>query len=440
MVMVLKRGLRIALSVLLPSLVLVTLASRSASSAPNRVSEEWAYRPLAVLNGADGGDYADFNGDGTRDMCVAAEEGKQAVCYLLDATTGTVTRALELGTFSPPGPEDVAIGDLTKDGRPDLAYFRQGSNQVGFISCGDNGDTSTCRQVPFGGVIHPVHNGFIADVDRDGNQDIVYAASQWKQSTVPGQEVAWFENPYPTDPMKSTNWVRHVIRQSDSEAESAWGFPGTGEYNQLDFVDLFKNGTRYLIVSERLANRISFYSTADPTVAWERVPIRVRGTGDNQPKHMTAQDVDGDGDIDLAVVLQQGPILVWENVGSPGALSFIQHEIDRIDDRGGIISPMGIGFHDLDGDGRFELVVNEYGEVPQTNVYIYTMNTISNWTRSVTIPVMYAGDDIFFDDINNDGMRDILSTWASPDSGQVYALLQGIAYRFQLWVPLLLKR
>lgn len=434
-----KQRLRILLAILLPALLFLSFPSGSVGSDVDGARQGWTYRPLARLVGADGGDYADFNGDGVRDMCVAAEEGRKAVCYLLDGTGATVTAAIEVGIFSPPGPEDVAVGDLTGDGRADLAYFRQGSNQVGFIHCGDNLDASTCQKVSLTGVTHPVHNGFITDVDQDGNQDVVYAASKWGSSTIPGAEVAWFENPFPTDPTKSSNWIKHIIAKDDSEFRSAWGFPGTGEYNQIGFVDLFKNGTRYLIVSERLANQISVYTAGDPTTQWDQVTMWVEGTDESSPKHMTAQDVDADGDVDLAITLQQGGILLWENVGSPGALAFHQHEIDRVDDRGLGISPMGIGFHDLDNDGKFELVVNEYGNVAQTYMYIYEMKTISNWMRGMTIYLTYAGDDLFFDDINHDGAKDILSTWASVNDGSVYALLQKKSYKFKSWIPVFTK-
>lgn len=396
---------------------------------------QWNYYALASLNGADGGDYADWDGDGIHDICVAAEEGAREVCYLLG---GAAVRPVVVGTWSGTGPEDVAIGDLTGDGKPDLAFFHQNELKVGFLHCSDNANGNTCSRVILLQTPHAVHNGFIADVDQDGYADIVYASARWDGNVTPGMQVVWLENPLPLDPTAPANWTKRIIGQDSTDASSAWGFTATGDYNRLGFVDLLNNGVRYLVVSERPSRRVSFYRGDDPYQSgWNRSVIAVQGSG--EPKHMTAQDLDSDGDLDIAMTTRQGAILVWENKSLPNWFTFVQYQIDVIDSRGIGVSPMGIGLHDLDGDGRFELVVNEYHPSVPTNVYVYKMNTLSNWTRYTIASNTYAGDDIFFGDFNGDGRADIFSTWASTSGGQVYVLQQIPPLAPRVWLPVVLK-
>lgn len=367
----------------------------------------WTYQTIGNINGSDGGDYADWNGDGIKDMCVAAEEGHKAACYVMNGTSSTEVVVIDFGTGS--GPEDVGIGDVTKDGKADLAFFNQTSRQVGFSYCTDNMNPATCTRVNLTTAPYKVHNGFVYDIDNDGNLDIVYASSGSGK-----QELVWLENPYPGNVKIPSKWKKRTIRIGNGQA---WGFGAGGANNTLGLFDVNNDGKKHLVVSERYANQLTFYEKpANPiTQTWPAQSVTLNvGV---EPKHVSLADLDGDSDLDVALSSESGQVQVWRN---DGGFEFTQYVIDSV------TIPMGVGLHKLEGPGDtdYELVANEYNQDATSNVYVYKMNTLDNWTRFTATNQNMAGDDIFFDDLNLDGYDDILATWDGATSGQAYILVR----------------
>jgi len=369
----------------------------------------WGYRTLGSENGADGGDYHFWDSDNQRDICIAAEETATAVCYLIqDTETATeVTIGSSLTDI-----EDVAIGNLTiDDNRNDLAYFLQGGQELGFYHCTDNTNGATCTKVTLYSAPYSVHNGFITDVDNDGYDDIIYISSL---SSGNG-EVGWFENPYPTDPTVGGNWTKHIINASGLRGFS---MGVGGDYNRGDFFTL--DGAERLIISNRFSESISIYTVDGSNDNWSKTDISSSG---NEIRHISVKDLDGDGDLDIAgpakdTGTSDGKLIIWENTGS---LSFTQHVVAA-----GLTEPMGVGIHNVDSDDDLEIIVTEYDQSTYVNVLKYDMNSISNWTETTIYNQIYAGDDVFFEDLDSDGLSEVISTWDGSGSGQVFVLNQAL--------------
>ncbi len=74
-------------------------------------------------------------------------------------------------------------------------------------------------------------------------------------------------------------------------------------------------------------------------------------------------DLDGDGDPDLFLQERSGELMHFENVGSPGAPEYVW----RSDRFGGLEVGEWFVFHDLTGDGRYELM----SELPYSWIRVY---------------------------------------------------------------------
>src|SRR3954452_2010888 len=64
---------------------------------------------------------ADLNGDGSLDIAVASERSGTATGYLNDGK-GHFSPAPGSPVAAGPNPNDIALADFNKDGRPDLAF------------------------------------------------------------------------------------------------------------------------------------------------------------------------------------------------------------------------------------------------------------------------------------------------------------------------------
>jgi hypothetical protein len=152
------------------------------------------FNPATYLSG---GVYAfsvsvgDFNGDGKADLAVANE------CPDSNCNSGTVSVLLGNGdgtfqaaqTYSSGGYEAyaVAVGDVNEDGKPDLIVANgcQSPNQcangvVGVLLGNGDGTFQAAQSYSSGGVV--ASSVAIADVNRDGNWDLV-VANECRDST-----------------------------------------------------------------------------------------------------------------------------------------------------------------------------------------------------------------------------------------------------------------
>lgn len=128
----------------------------------------------------------------------------------------------------------------------------------------------------------------------------------------------------------------------------------------VKIVDLDRDGLPDVLVCDAVANRVVWYRQA-PQGQW-----RERGVlGDVDlpaPCHATAVDLDGDGDLDLVVAVLGSVIPSDEPIGkvvwleNDGQQNFTTHVV--LDDLRRV-ADVQVG--DLDGDGRLDLAVAEFG-------------------------------------------------------------------------------
>jgi len=124
----------------------------------------------------------------------------------------------------------------------------------------------------------------------------------------------------------------------------------------------------------------------------------------NSPKDVTLSDLDGDGKLDIITVNNEdSSITVSRNISYPGAIQFE----DAISYRTGQV-PVGVAVGDIDGDGRNDLAVANYGE-NKISIFRNISNGPISFGPRIDITTPNPNYDVAIGDMNNDGKPELIS-------------------------------
>src|SRR5258708_29911034 len=116
---------------------------------------------------------ADFNGDGKLDVAVANSESRNVTILLGDGKGGLTPAP---GSPFPAGdhPNDIAVGDVNGDGKPDLAYANHDTHYVTVLLGDGRGGFAPAPKSPFTvNSRHHPHGIALGDFNGDHNLDFV---------------------------------------------------------------------------------------------------------------------------------------------------------------------------------------------------------------------------------------------------------------------------
>ena len=175
----------------------------------------------------------------------------------------------------------------------------------------------------------------VADVDGDGDLDLVSGfRTEGGDPEVP-TVVVWFENPGTVVP----DWARHEVGVTDHATD------------RVEAADLDGDGMTDIVIAEErypgLEPDASLYAYFQRDTGWVREKVVTQYSMNN----LSLTDLDRDGDTDILTSEHKGPDLslqLWTNDGSG---SFTRREIDR-----GKESHLGAQPYDLDGDGDLDII------------------------------------------------------------------------------------
>jgi hypothetical protein len=271
----------------------------------------------------------DVDRDGDIDVIVPDYPANKLLWYANPRTGGGGWQARTIGTARP---HDVQIGDQDRDGDLDVVTRGHDSETVLFVQ---QTPTSWARRVL------PAPNGEglgYGDLDGDGDLDV--AQNGW-----------WLEAP--SNPLTGT-WVRHdfasgwshmvaaevadvnrdgrndiVLANSESPGRMVWyrapSSPRTGTWtahvvsNSVDYVhqfvvaDIDLDGDRDIAFAEMAQSsrkRVGWFANAGGGTSWTISVIAETGS-----HNIRAVDIDRDGDVDIVGAnWDSGPIELWRNL------------------------------------------------------------------------------------------------------------------------------
>ena len=274
---------------------------------------------------------ADINGDGNLDILAIAVVDFWNLYWFENLGNNQTFSNKQLIT-SVGFAHNIDTADIDNDGDLDIIYNGQEDTLLGVLKNLDG-------QGNFGavdGIIDGVNTVNITDIDGDGNIDILYSRERHQAGFPTERETGWYGN---TNGQGDYNTARNVIND--------------GTYSDIYIADIDGDSDKDILVS-RYTNDTQWYDNLDGSGTFDLNANVINYSGTFSQTNLV--DVDNDGDVDLLNINTNANTLVWfENDGLGNFDMNTQHVIVT-----GNVSSFTIA--DINNDGKQDVVVVSYDD------------------------------------------------------------------------------
>ena len=185
------------------------------------------------------------------------------------------------------------------------------------------------------------------------------------------------------------------------QAPTVIGTAGDSQIRDLLAADINNDGKLDLVASIYGTGFEVFYGNGDGTFQ-PGVLVDVP----NGPEGIAAGDFNGDGLLDIAVGDDQGDVEIWTNEGGK---SFAQSATYNLN--GGLLHIDKVRAGSIDGDGIIDLAA-----ISSNTAYLLWNDGKGNFTTT-TLNVYPGISDLNVEDLNQDGMDDVIVAYGCDSSG-----------------------
>lgn len=324
---------------------------------------------------------ADINGDGATDiMSVCPSEGL-VLWWSNDDGAGTSWTEHEISS-SLSSPLDISDADLNGDGYPDAVTVSPSDMTVCWWENSDGtGSFWTRHDVDTDASVSSVTT---CDIDCDGFTDIVAARSV-------SPAFYWWEN----IDGSGLNWERHTVQSAVNGVFSV----ETGDVNADGFPDIV-GGT------ESYYNAVFWWENpGERTRAWTRHLVEDYF---ERPVHAVCADMNGDETTDVAGVADwDGMVVWWGNMGGTGT-AWSWNTVSN-----GIPGASSVSAEDINGDGYIDLAVSAGGS---SSIYWWQNGgSGTDWVQRTITSSFEWPSELITADLNGDRYADVIAASESGD-------------------------
>ncbi|MEW4531409.1 VCBS repeat-containing protein [Maioricimonas sp. JC845] len=357
------------------------------------------------------------------------------------------------------GADGVRLADVNGDRRFDITTgWEEGGRIRAYLHPGPEAVREAWPAVTVGNVKSP-EDAVFADLDGDGLLDIISSCegrtrtlyfhfspshvdnwldeSDWRTVAVPAlqdQQQWMFCLPLDVDGENgidlivgskgkgaSVGWLRSPADPRDAAAWTWHPLDQAGWIMSLIAEDMDGDGDLDILLSDRKGKQrgIRWLENPGPSgTTWNRHLI---GAEDREIMFITLGDIDGDGMKDIAGAARGDSLLLLRRK-SPDATDWDRHEIAMPDDVG---TGKGVGIGDVDRDGRTDLVVSCEHSEDRHGLFWLSYRTAFNDSSWDFHPISGAEQGIKFDlveliDLDEDGDLDVLTCEERDNLGVIW--------------------
>ena len=276
------------------------------------------------------------------------------------------------------------LADIDSDGDLDIISASSGDNTIAWYE-NDGAANPSWTAADISTTADGARNVFVADIDSDGDLDIVSASHD-------DDTIAWYENDGNSDP----SFTKNVISTS---ADGARG---------VHIADIDSDGDLDIVSASRIDNKIAWYENdgaANPS--WSTTTIATSAAG---ARDIHIADMDNDGDLDIVSASSGDDTIAWyENDGAANP-SWTATDIATTAD-----GARDVYVSDLDNDGDLDIVS---ASTFDDTIAWYENDGAANptWTATDISISADGASSVFIADMDSDGDLDIISASRFDDT------------------------